>query len=331
MTKNQNNTIKKNIDFEKHTRFLVTGGAGFIGSNLTEFLLNQGYHVRVLDNFMTGKRENIQSFRDHPHFEMIEGDIRNIDICQKSCENIDYVLHQAALGSVPRSVEDPITSNDVNVNGTLNMLVAAKDHHVKKFVYASSSSVYGDEETLPKKEGKEGNLLSPYAITKATNELYAQNFATLYRLPTIGLRYFNVFGKRQDPHSVYAAVIPIFVKHLIHNHAPTINGDGEQSRDFTYIDNVIEANLLACLADEKSDGQAFNIAYSDRATLKELYTILCQLLGKDIQPLHGPDRPGDIKHSFADITKARNMIGYAPDIDLQKGLEQTIEWYKNNL
>ncbi|MCT4552346.1 MAG: SDR family oxidoreductase [Alphaproteobacteria bacterium] len=322
----------KDIKFDKGTKFLVTGGAGFIGSNLTEAILNLGFKVRVLDNFITGKRENLESFKNNENFELLEGDIRDIETCRKACDGVDYILHQAALGSVPRSIEDPATSTEVNINGALNMLIAAKDNgNIKKFVYASSSSVYGDEPKLPKKEGIEGKLLSPYAITKHVDELFAKNFFDLFGLKTVGLRYFNVFGKRQDPHSTYAAVIPIFVKKLINNEAPKINGDGEQSRDFTYIENVIEANLKACLAGDEASGEAFNIAYGGRETLKNLYNQLKELLGKDIYPIYGPDRAGDIKHSNADISKARELLKYSPDYDLSKGLKLTIDWYKKNI
>lgn len=317
--------------FGSNSRFLVTGGAGFIGSNLVEAILDLGCHVRVLDNFSTGKRQNIEEFMHHEKFELLEGDIRDIDICQKACTDIDYVLHQGALGSVPRSINDPATSNDVNVNGTLNMMIAARDNKVQRFVYASSSSVYGDEPNLPKKEGREGTLLSPYAITKAVNELYAKNFFSLYGLRTVGLRYFNVFGKKQDPESIYAAVIPIFVRKLLQGETPLIHGDGLQSRDFTYIENVIEANLKACLAGETAWGEAFNIAYGGQDTLNNLYAKLCDLLQVHIKPDYGPVRAGDIKHSNANIEKAKEHLLYAPVYDLNRGLELTIQWYKQNL
>lgn len=321
----------ENIKFEDKTRFLVTGGAGFIGSNLVEAILRLGYKVRVLDNFATGKWQNIKEFLNNPNFEMIVGDVRDTESCQKACSDIDYVLHQGALGSVPRSINDPRTSNDVNTTGTLNMMIAARDNNVKRFVYASSSSVYGDEPNLPKAEGREGKLLSPYAITKKVCELYGRNFYDLYNLETVGLRYFNVFGKRQDPDSVYAAVIPIFIKKLLNNEAPVINGDGRQSRDFTYIENVIEANLKACLAPKEACGEAFNIAYGGREYLIDLYNKLNELLGKDVTPILGPDRIGDIKHSNADISKARKLLKYDPSYDINKGLELAIEWYKEYL
>ncbi|HPQ48217.1 MAG TPA: SDR family oxidoreductase [Clostridia bacterium] len=318
-------------NFNQNSRFLVTGGAGFIGSNLAEELLNMGFYVRVLDNFATGKRENIADYIGNDRFELIEGDIRDFGTCIEACTRIDYVLHQGALGSVPRSIKDPATSTEVNVNGTLNMMLAARDCNVKRFVYASSSSVYGDEPNLPKVEGREGKLLSPYAITKHVNELYARNIYELYGLPTVGLRYFNVFGKKQDPHSVYAAVIPIFVKKLLNDEAPVINGDGEQSRDFTYIKNVIQANLRACEAGEEAFGEAFNIAFHDRATINQVYYKLCNLLGKSTEPVYGPDRPGDIRHSFANIDKAKKILKYSPEHSLDAGLEEAIEWYKDNL
>lgn len=319
------------IVFPKDTRFLITGGAGFIGSNLAEALLKQGYFVRVLDNFSTGKRENIQDFLTLPNFQLIEGDIRDLKTCEAATEGMDYVLHQGALGSVPRSIKDPITTNDVNITGTLNMMIAARDKGVKKFVFASSSSVYGDEATLPKVEGKEGVLLSPYAITKHANELYAHNFYQIYHLKTIGLRYFNVFGKRQDPDSVYAAVIPLFVKALMRNEAPIIHGDGGQSRDFTYIENVIDANLKACLAEDKADGEVFNIAYGDQITINAMYDAIAKRMNKQIEPSHVPPRQGDIRHSKANIAKARNLIHYDPQYDFISGIELTLPWYIEHL
>ena len=321
----------KEYSFEKDSSFLVTGGAGFIGSNLVEKILDLGYKVRVLDNFSTGKKRNIEEFLDIPNLELIEGDIRDLATCQQACDGVDYVLHQAALCSVPRSVKDPRTTNDVNITGTLNMLIAARDYKVKRFIYASSSSVYGDEPNLPKIEDRVEKPLSPYAITKKVNELYARNFYELYKLPVIGLRYFNVFGKKQDCNSVYAAVIPIFIKKLLKKEAPTINGDGKQSRDFTYIENAVEANLKACLADKEALGEVFNIAYGGRVYLNDLYGKICKLLEVDIQPIYGPERPGDIKHSNADISKAENILGYHPEYDVDRGLEKAIEWYKRNL
>ena len=321
----------KEYPFKKESSFLVTGGAGFIGSNLVEKILDLGYKVRVLDNFSTGKKRNIEEFLDIPNFELIEGDVRELVTCQEACNGIDYVLHQAALCSVPRSIKDPRTTNDVNITGTLNMLIAARDNKVKRFIYASSSSVYGNEPNLSKIEDRIGKPLSPYAITKKVNELYARNFYELYKLPVIGLRYFNVFGKKQDCNSAYAAVIPIFIKKSLNKEAPTINGDGKQSRDFTYIENVIEANLKACLADKEALGEVFNIAYGGRIYLNDLYWKICKLLEVDIQPIYGPERPGDIKHSNADISRAENVLGYHPKYDVNRGLEKAINWYKRNL
>lgn len=321
----------QNIYFPKGTRFLVTGGAGFIGSNLIEALLNKGYFVRALDNFSIGKKENIEEFMNDKNFEFIKGDIRDIQICQDVCKGIDYILHQAAWGSVPRSIEMPLLYEEINIKGTLNVMTAARDNGVKRFVYASSSSVYGDEPNLPKVEGREGNLLSPYAITKKVNELYAKNYFDLYGLETIGMRYFNVFGKKQDPHSYYSAVIPKFVNLLLNNEAPTINGDGENSRDFTYIDNVIEANLRACLVSKKACGGVYNIAYEGRVSLNELYETLKNLLDKDVKPIYGPNRKGDIKHSNADISNARELLDYNPSYSFEDGIKLTIDWYKKNL
>ena len=321
----------ENIKFPENTKFLVTGGAGFIGSNLTEAILNLGYKVRVLDNFSTGKRENIEEFLNNKNFELFEGDIRDIETCKKACEGVDYVLHQAAWGSVPRSIKMPVLYEEINIKGHLNMMEAARENKIKKFVYASSSSVYGDHPVLPKKEGVEGNILSPYALTKKVNEEFADLYFRLYGLETVGMRYFNVFGRRQDPNGFYAAVIPKFVKQLINNEAPQINGDGETSRDFTYIDNVIEANLKACLAGKEASGQAFNIAYGGRETLNNLYNKLCKLLNKDIKPIYKEERAGDIRHSNADISKAKKLLGYNPDYSMDRGLELTIEWYKNNI
>jgi UDP-N-acetylglucosamine 4-epimerase len=307
------NVDYKNLEFERDSIFLVTGGAGFIGSNLCEALLDMGYQVRCMDNFSTGKRENIEGFLHNKNFTLIEDDIRNLEACLAACEGVDYVLHQAAWGSVPRSIEMPLLYEEINIKGTLNMMEAARQQGVKKFVYASSSSVYGDHPVLPKKEGQEGELLSPYALTKMVDEEYGKLYKELYGLDTYGLRYFNVFGRRQDPDGAYAAVIPKFIKQLLNDEQPTINGDGKQSRDFTYIENVIEANLKACLAPSEAAGQAFNIAYGGREYLIDIYHELCKALGKDIEPIFGPDRPGDIKHSNADIGKARELLVYDPD------------------
>ena len=314
------------VKFPKNSTFLVTGCAGFIGSNTVEYLLKEGYRVVGLDNFSTGKKSNIEELRN-PNFTFIEGDIRDLDTCVNAVKGVDYVIHLAALGSVPRSILDPKTTNDVNVSGMLNMLIAAKDEKVKSFVYASSSSVYGDEPNLPKYEERIGNPLSPYAVSKYVDELYGHVFHKLYGLNTIGLRYFNVFGRRQDPDSIYAAVIPLFVSKLMNNEAPIINGDGLQSRDFTYIDNVIEANLKACLAKVEAFGKSYNIAFGGQTTVIELYNTMTSLLNINIDPVFGPDRPGDIKHSNADISKAKEMFNYNPSVSFEEGLEKTISWY----
>lgn len=321
----------KNLVFPKDSVFLVTGGAGFIGSNLCEAITDMGYRVRCLDNLSTGKRENVDLLIDRENYTFIEGDIRDLDTCMEACKGVDYVLNQAAWGSVPRSIEMPLFYEEVNIRGTLNMMEAARQNGVKKFVYASSSSVYGDHPVLPKVEGQEGNLLSPYALTKRVDEEYGKLYFKLYGLHTYGLRYFNVFGRRQDPYGAYAAVIPKFLKQLMGGEVPTINGDGKQSRDFTYIDNVIEANLKACLASEEAAGNAFNIAYGGREYLIDIYYDLCKALNLDVEPNFGPDRPGDIKHSNADISKARNLLGYDPDYDFEKGIALAIDWYKENL
>ena len=321
----------KEIKFSEGSKFLVTGSAGFIGSNLVEAILKLGYQVRGLDDLSTGKRENIDLFHHNPNYEFIEGDIRDLKICMKACDGIDYVLHQAAWGSVPRSIEMPLKYEEINIKGTLNMFEAARQNGVKKVVYASSSSVYGDEPNLPKMEGREGNILSPYALTKKSNEEYAKLYTKLYGLDTYGLRYFNVFGKRQDPNGAYAAVLPKFLKQLLNNEAPTINGDGNQSRDFTYIENVIEANLKACNADSEAAGQVYNIAYGGREFLIDIYNHLANALEKDIQPIFGPPRIGDIRHSNADISKAKRMLGYEAEWSFERGIEAAIEWYKEEL
>jgi UDP-N-acetylglucosamine 4-epimerase len=321
----------KNITFEKDSVFLVTGGAGFIGSNLCEVLLNMGYKVRCLDNLSNGKQANVDLFIGNKNFVFIKGDIRDIDTCIKACEGVDYVLHQAAWGSVPRSIEMPLHYEEVNIKGTLNMMEAARKNNIKKFVYASSSSVYGDEPSLPKKEGREGKILSPYALTKMVNEEYGKLYKKLYGLDTYGLRYFNVFGRRQDPNGAYAAVIPKFIKQLLNNEQPTIYGDGRQSRDFTYIDNVIEANLKACKAPPKVAGEAFNIAFGCRKYLIHIYYQLCEELGKSVEPVFTSNRPGDIQHSNADISKARELLGYNPDYSFEQGIKLAIDWYKENL
>lgn len=320
-----------NLVFPDNSLFLVTGGAGFIGSNLCEAILNMGYKVRCLDDLSTGKQANVDLFLDNPNYEFIMGDIKDIDTCMKVCEGVDYVLNQAAWGSVPRSIEMPLFYCANNIQGTLNMLEAARRNGVKKFVYASSSSVYGDEPNLPKKEGREGNLLSPYAVSKMADEEWAKQYTKHYSLDTYGLRYFNVFGRRQDPNGAYAAVIPKFIKQLLDGETPTINGDGKQSRDFTYIENVIEANLKACLAPHEAAGEAFNIAYGGREYLLDIYYGLTEALGLDIEPNFGPDRVGDIKHSNADISKAKELLGYDPDWSFDRGIKAAIEWYEENL
>lgn len=319
----------KHLKFPNDSLFLVTGGAGFIGSNLCEAILNMGYKVRCLDDLSTGKQANIDIFLDNPNYTFIKGDVKDLDTCMKACEDVDYILHQAAWGSVPRSIEMPLFYCANNITGTLNMLEAARLNKVKKFVYASSSSVYGDEPNLPKIEGREGNLLSPYALTKRCDEEWAKQYTMHYGLDTYGLRYFNVFGRRQDPNGAYAAVIPKFIKQLMNDERPTINGDGKQSRDFTYIENVIEANLKACLAPHEAAGQAFNIAYGGREYLIDIYHTLTKALGKDVEPIFGPDRAGDIKHSNADISKAKEKLEYDPEYDFSAGLCEAIEWYKN--
>ncbi len=321
----------QNVSFPKDSVFLVTGGAGFIGSNLCEAILNLGYKVKCLDDLSTGKQANVDLFIDNPNYTFIKGDIKNLDTCMEACKGVDYVLNQAAWGSVPRSIEMPLFYCANNIVGTLNMLEAARQNGVKKFVYASSSSVYGDEPNLPKKEGKEGNLLSPYAVTKRADEEWAKQYTRHYGLDTYGLRYFNVFGRRQDPNGAYAAVIPKFIKMLLNGETPTINGDGKQSRDFTYIENVIEANLKACLAPHEAAGQAFNVAFGGREYLVDIYYGLTEALGVDVEPNYGPDRPGDIKHSNADISKAKELLGYAPEWSFDRGIKAAIEWYKENL
>lgn len=321
----------ENIKFPDGSIFLVTGAAGFIGSNLCEAILKLGYKVRGLDDLSTGKQKNVDMFMDNDNYEFIKGDIKDLDTCMKACEGVDYVLNEAAWGSVPRSIEMPLFYCANNIQGTLNMLEAARQNGVKKFVYASSSSVYGDEPVLPKKEGREGNLLSPYALTKRCDEEWAKQYTRHYGLDTYGLRYFNVFGRRQDPDGAYAAVIPKFIKQLLDGETPTINGDGKQSRDFTYIENVIEANLKACLAPHEAAGEAFNVAYGGREYLIDIYYGLTKALSIDREPKFGPDRAGDIKHSNADISKAKKLLGYDPDWSFERGIAAAIEWYKENL
>lgn len=319
-------------------KVLITGGAGFIGSNLCETLLLNNISVICLDNFSTGKRNNIEPFLNDNNFNLIEGDIRNLEDCHKACKGVDYVLHQAALGSVPRSINDPITTNDVNVSGFLNMLVAARDAGAKRFVYAASSSTYGDHEALPKVEDIIGKPLSPYAITKYVNELYADIFHTTYNLDTIGLRYFNVFGKRQDPNGAYAAVIPKFVQQFISHESPVINGDGSYSRDFTYIDNVVQMNINAITtSNQKALNNVYNVAYGERTTLIELATLLKTYLSefdasiKNIEIKHKDNRIGDIPHSLASIDKAKKLLDYNPKYDISNGLKKAVNWYWENL
>lgn len=317
---------------------LITGGAGFIGSNLCDYFLSKGHQVRCLDNFATGHRHNLKDFLNQKNFHLIEGDIRNLEDCQQAVKGVDYILHQAALGSVPRSLNDPITTNDVNVSGFLNMLVAARDAKVKRFVYAASSSTYGDSEGLPKVEEVIGKPLSPYAITKYVNELYAEIFSRTYGLETIGLRYFNVFGRKQDPNGAYAAVIPKFVMQLMQLESPRINGDGNYSRDFTYIDNVIQMNELAMTTQNpQALNTVYNTAYGDRNTLNNLVDYLKEGLSKynpkiaDVEIIYGPNRAGDIPHSLASIEKAKSVLGYEPKFSLKEGLKEAVDWYWENL
>ena len=323
---------------EEQKAILITGGAGFIGSNLCEYFLSKGYKVVCLDNFATGHRHNLKDFINNPNFSLIEGDIRKATDCAIAVKGVDYVLHQAALGSVPRSINDPVTTNDVNVSGFLNMLVAARDEKVKRFVYAASSSTYGDSEALPKVEDVIGKPLSPYAITKYVNELYAEIFSKTYGLETIGLRYFNVFGRKQDPNGAYAAVIPKFVMQFMQHESPKINGDGNYSRDFTYIDNVIQMNELAMLTQNpEAINTVYNTAYGDRNTLNNLVDYLKESLAEydpkigNVAVEYGPNRAGDIPHSLASIDKAKTLLGYDPKYSMQEGLKAAVEWYWENL
>jgi UDP-N-acetylglucosamine 4-epimerase len=322
----------------KDSRVLVTGGAGFIGSNLVESLLNSGNSIVCLDNFSTGKRENLKEFISNPAFKLIEGDIRNYDDCLKAVENIDIVFHEAALGSVPRSIKDPITSTDVNIGGFVKMLFAAKESGVKRFIYAASSSTYGDHPDLPKVEDKIGSPLSPYAITKYVDELFASNFAQTYGIDVVGLRYFNVFGRRQDPDGAYAAVIPKFMKMLMKHEVPLINGDGSVSRDFTYIDNVVQANHLASVVQTKAAlNQVYNVAHGERTSLNKLFFLIRKFAAgfdKDIltiEPIYGPARAGDIPHSLASIEKAKKLLYYSPTFNVEDGLKEAVKWYWENL
>jgi UDP-N-acetylglucosamine 4-epimerase len=316
------------VHFEPDTKVLVTGGAGFIGSNVCEALLKKGCFVRCLDDLSTGKFENVSALLSNPKFEFVLGDVKNFETCMKACKDVKFVFHEAAWGSVPRSIAIPLFYEANNVGGTLNMMEAARQNKVKKFVYASSSSVYGDSKVLPKVEGVEGNVLSPYALTKRTDEEYGKLYFKLFGLETIGLRYFNVFGKKQNPFGDYAAVIPLFINKLLHNEQPTINGDGNQSRDFTYIENVIEGNLKAAVDSKDIGGESFNIAFGGREYLFDVYHIIANALGSSIEPKFGPDRPGDIRDSNASIEKAKRLLGYSPSYDFKAGIQESIEWYK---
>lgn len=327
--------MKRHIE---NSRILITGGAGFIGSNLAEKLLGQNNKVTVLDNFSTGKRENLRPFEQNPDFRLIEGDIRDLETCREAVRSADYVLHEAALGSVPRSVKDPMTSTAVNILGFVNMLYAAQEAKIHRFVYASSSSVYGDSPVLPKTEDAIGKPLSPYAITKYADELFAGNFHDLYGIDTVGLRFFNVFGRRQDPAGAYAAVIPKFIQCLMRHERPVINGDGSFSRDFTYVENVVQVHELALLAEKpEAVNQVYNVAFGERTTLNELFAYLREELSafdpeiSKLEPVYGPGRPGDIPHSLADIGKAEKLLGYAPEYSVREGLKRAAAWYWSNL
>lgn len=318
------------LKFPLNSTFLVTGGAGFIGSNLCEAILAMGYNVRCLDNLSSGKLQYTQMFSYSPHYTFINGDVKDFNVCKKACENVDYVLHQAASSSVPQSIEKPLLFCEDNIIGTVNMLEAARQNQIKKFVYASSASVYGDEPSNFKVEGREGAVLSPYAVTKRSCEEWAKQYATHYGMDTYGLRYFNVYGRRQDPNGAYAAVIPKFIKQLLRMKQPLIFGDGGQSRDFVYIDDVVEANLRACLASHEIAGEVFNIAGGDIHSLLETYHIIASLLGVQLDPIFTSEREGDIRYSQADITKAKRMLHYMPKCDFIEGLKKTIEWYRAN-
>ena len=311
---------------------LVTGGAGFIGSNLVEKLLQDDRlsHVKVLDNLATGSLKNIGAFLSNPKFQFIEGDIRDYETCLNACKNVYFISHQAALGSVPRSINDPLTTNAVNITGTLNIFTAAKENNVKRVVYAASSSTYGDHPGLPKVEDKIGNPLSPYAVTKFVNELYAKVFAKTYGLQTIGLRYFNIFGPKQSPQGAYAAVIPLFIDAIIQNKSPKINGDGSHSRDFTFVDNAVQANIKAMFASDEAANQVYNIACGEQTSLLELFTELKLVAGSNLEAIHQPERKGDVKHSLADISRAQNLLGYSPTVSVKQGLKKAFEWYQQH-
>lgn len=313
----------------ENKRILVTGGAGFIGSNVTQYLLEHGAKVRVFDNLATGNLDNLKEFQSNPNFEFLEGDLRHPSDCEQAAREIDAVCHQAAIGSVPRSIKDPITTNDVNIGGFVNMLTTAKNAGIKRFVYASSSSVYGDEPNLPKKEERIGNPLSPYAVTKYTNEVYANVFSRCYAMELIGLRYFNVFGPKQDPYGEYAAVMPLFIKALLEDKAPYVNGDGEQSRDLTFVHNAVQANILGLTTNNTAAfNQAYNVAYGERFTINQMYEAIRIALKKEIKAIHREPRAGDIRDSLADISKAKNLLNYAPQYSFEQGLPLTIEYFK---
>lgn len=318
-------------DLSNHS-FLITGGSGFIGSNIVEYLLdNNAGRVRVLDNLLTSSKDNIEKFIGLPNFEFIEGDIRDLETCHQACKGITHVSHQAALGSVPRSVKDPIATHSINATGFLNMLVAARDAGVKQFVYASSSSVYGDHPTLPKVEAETGNPLSPYAVSKKTNELYANVFATTYNMNIIGLRYFNVFGPNQSPAGAYAAVIPLFMQAVLDHKSPMIDGDGEQTRDFTYVENAVQANMRAMLTtNAKALNQVYNVAVGERISVNELFSMIAALTNSDLKPTHRETRPGDIRNSLADISKAKENLAYSPTVKAAEGLKRTFEWFRHH-
>jgi UDP-N-acetylglucosamine/UDP-N-acetylgalactosamine 4-epimerase len=312
-------------------KILVTGGAGFIGANIVKKLLELKNlsSVRVLDNLVTGNLKNIKEFEQHEKFEFIQGDIRDYETCLQVCEGIDAITHQAALGSVPRSINDPLTTNEVNITGTLNIFTAAKEKSVKRVVYAASSSTYGDHPGLPKVEDKIGNPLSPYAVTKYVNELYARVYANIYGLELIGLRYFNVFGPKQNPKGAYAAVIPLFIKAILNNEPPLINGDGNHSRDFTFVENAVQANMVALFTENKEAvNQVYNIAYGAQTSLNELFELIKEIGGSDLAPKYGPERKGDVKHSLADISKAKEFLGYNPNFSIREGMKETFEWYR---
>ncbi|MGI8600862.1 MAG: SDR family oxidoreductase [Chitinophagaceae bacterium] len=332
---NSDNSIENKIKLPLRglggLNILVTGGAGFIGSNLVSYLLNlqEVEKVRVLDNLATGSLKNLESFQGNKKFEFYKGDIRSYETCMEACHGMDVISHQAALGSVPRSIHDPLTSNEVNITGTLHIFNAAKEQKIRRVVYAASSSTYGDHPGLPKQEDKIGNPLSPYAVTKYVNELYARVYADVYGLELIGLRYFNVFGPNQNPAGPYAAVIPLFIKSVLDNEPPVINGDGETSRDFTYVANAVQANVQALFTDNKDAlNQVYNIAFGERTTLNELFEFIKEIAGSDLAPKYGPERSGDVKHSLADISKARELLNYSPQVSVKEGLKEAFEWYR---